>query len=646
MPYRRWIAIALLVIQIMTLARMTDTRVVPGLLLAALAVAAVPRVRLRGGTRGVVVAGLILAIVFIAEGMLWPLPARTFSPLMSSTSARGIAQFFIALQIVHLAQYKHALPRHYPLLAITALAFIGSVVDYGRMYFGFELSAVVSVVLLLGYFMVAESDGTRTFGMGIGYYGLRGLAILFVVVLGLSVAFLLKRYQEDLDLVFSRFVNYSAPTTRAGLSDMSQLDSVTQFRSRNENGVALRVVSGGAPGYLRSRIYSQFRGNQWGFGVNRWRREPEPVPGGGVHGINLFTIRRAPLDHAAALEMWPAHDASGRLFAPLDATAFRVRGSQIVLDDHGAVEAPDFRQGESYTVYVPEDSPGPSTDDAVLAAALQLPEALDPAIHAVASKLFTGKSANASKMAAVLDYFSGFEYRLGTSMPRHRDPLTYFLTERPPAHCEYFATGAVVLLRAGGVPARYVTGFVPTEYNRFDATWVARNKDAHAWVEAYDPERGWMTLDPTPSAGQPYADPRSEFGLIWDAMVFEFTQFVAHVRVDAGAAAQELFEGLSRLLLASIIAARYGVFAVAAGASVALVAMVRRRRRARCASRAMSVELRHMERVLRRRRVVRGRSETLHRFAARLERDHETQAWAREAAKWYRDYATRRYGGR
>jgi hypothetical protein len=65
----------------------------------------------------------------------------------------------------------------------------------------------------------------------------------------------------------------------------------------------------------------------------------------------------------------------------------------------------------------------------------------------------------------------------------------------------------VVLLRELKVPARNVTGFIGGSYNRFGRYYAVRQGDAHSWVEAYLPERGWQTFDPTPPAD---AAPRSE----------------------------------------------------------------------------------------------------------------------------------------
>jgi hypothetical protein len=43
------------------------------------------------------------------------------------------------------------------------------------------------------------------------------------------------------------------------------------------------------------------------------------------------------------------------------------------------------------------------------------------------------------------------------------------------------------------------TGFQSGVYNRLTGQWLIRASDAHAWVEAWLPSRGWTTFDPTPA---------------------------------------------------------------------------------------------------------------------------------------------------
>lgn len=72
-----------------------------------------------------------------------------------------------------------------------------------------------------------------------------------------------------------------------------------------------------------------------------------------------------------------------------------------------------------------------------------------------------------------------------------------FLLQERRGHCEYFAAGMVVLLRAQDVPARIVGGFYGGKLNPLTGQWVLSLSDAHAWVEVWDAGR-WVVYDPTP----------------------------------------------------------------------------------------------------------------------------------------------------
>jgi len=98
------------------------------------------------------------------------------------------------------------------------------------------------------------------------------------------------------------------------------------------------------------------------------------------------------------------------------------------------------------------------------------------------------------------------------------DPLATFLFVRKKGHCEYFASAMAVMLRTLGIPARVVTGFLGGVYNPMTGWQVVRASDAHSWVEAWLPRRGWVTFDPTPPDPSPSsASLWTRAGLVLDA---------------------------------------------------------------------------------------------------------------------------------
>ena len=77
------------------------------------------------------------------------------------------------------------------------------------------------------------------------------------------------------------------------------------------------------------------------------------------------------------------------------------------------------------------------------------------------------------------------------------DFVLWFLKDSDTGYCVHFATAATMLLRAAGVPARYVTGYV---CNAVEGQRVTVTSDmSHAWVEYFSEEQNcWVVLESTP----------------------------------------------------------------------------------------------------------------------------------------------------
>lgn len=78
-------------------------------------------------------------------------------------------------------------------------------------------------------------------------------------------------------------------------------------------------------------------------------------------------------------------------------------------------------------------------------------------------------------------------------------PVEDFLFRGRTGHCEFFASAMAMLLRGAGVPSRLVVGYRGGQWFEEGAHYLLRQSDAHAWVEAWLPERGWIRVDPTPA---------------------------------------------------------------------------------------------------------------------------------------------------
>lgn len=89
-----------------------------------------------------------------------------------------------------------------------------------------------------------------------------------------------------------------------------------------------------------------------------------------------------------------------------------------------------------------------------------------------------------------------FVYDLGAP-PLGRNSIDEFLFQTRTGFCEHYSSSFVFLMRAAGIPARIVTGYVGGYRNPFGDYWLIQQSDAHAWTEVWLPGRGWVRFDPT-----------------------------------------------------------------------------------------------------------------------------------------------------
>ncbi len=170
-----------------------------------------------------------------------------------------------------------------------------------------------------------------------------------------------------------------------------------------------------------------------------------------------------------------------------------------------------------YGVYAYMDGPlpvepAPTLTSRERSAYLALPR-LDPRVKQLAERITAGYSSPYDK-ARELERRLQIGYRYTLQLPKREaeDPIAQFLFERREGHCEYFASAMAVMLRTLGIPSRVATGFQSGTYNPISGWHVIRASDAHSWVEAFLPESGWTTFDPTPP------DPSGQLGGVWQRL--------------------------------------------------------------------------------------------------------------------------------
>lgn len=174
-----------------------------------------------------------------------------------------------------------------------------------------------------------------------------------------------------------------------------------------------------------------------------------------------------------------------------------------------------------------------------------------------------------------------FTYSLEPGVAGRKDPLRVFLLETQRGHCELFAGGYALLLRMLGIPARVVGGFQGGALAG-DGSVVFQQRHAHAWVEWWHDEKGWVVDDATPVA----SFPRDRLGL-FDGLIEEVRSFWYDRVTDYGLEDQQTaISSLTRALRGRDLRTTFRlvvVFGVVVGVAGWAI---RRRRRARRDARA------------------------------------------------------------
>lgn len=77
------------------------------------------------------------------------------------------------------------------------------------------------------------------------------------------------------------------------------------------------------------------------------------------------------------------------------------------------------------------------------------------------------------------------------------DTIEDFLISGKSGYCSHFAAAFTYLARVYNLPARMVVGYLGGELNPYDNSVLVKELDAHAWVEVFLQNKGWVKIDPT-----------------------------------------------------------------------------------------------------------------------------------------------------
>mgnify|MGYP000504203878 CR=1 FL=1 len=182
-------------------------------------------------------------------------------------------------------------------------------------------------------------------------------------------------------------------------------------------------------------------------------------------------------------------------------------GATLVQGDGGLATDRTLTEGDSYRVTsaVPAASPAQlnnsSTDypDRIAESYTQLPDSTPDRVGERTARL-TANARTPYETATTIENWleNNRAYSLDVREPEG-NIADAFLFEMNAGYCTYYATTMATMLRTQDIPARMVVGYTPGERVAEDR-WVVRGLNAHAWVEVYFEDYGWVRFDPTPAS--------------------------------------------------------------------------------------------------------------------------------------------------
>ena len=345
--------------------------------------------------------------------------------------------------------------------------------------------------------VVRVAEGTVPMRLG----SLTGALAVGILIMTCGLFYLLPRTaRAALHLVSNRYFV-------TGFSNDVHIGGTGEIEQRKTAVLHILMDDGGPPGPLKWKggTLAQFDGH-------RWFNPPGLTETFARNHQGCFTLEpsiqrlRDPNERTLTYVVHVGEEAGGALFFSGDPAYLCLDVPSILRSAPGSYR-PRFDLGGGFSYQASSfaqrsdlQAAGDAPSSALREMYLQLPR-LDPRIAQLAATVSVNGASKLAKARMVERYLrDNYTYTLRQADKPVADPLATFLFDRRKGHCEYFASALAVMLRTLDIPTRVATGFEGGIYNPISGRQLIRASDAHSWVEAWLPDRGWITLDATPPA--------------------------------------------------------------------------------------------------------------------------------------------------
>ncbi len=478
-----------------------------------------------------------------------------------------LAELLIWLQALHSFDLPAKKDLRYTILVALILMALASVLTFSSLFAVFILifCALFLAVGALDFWSENRQPGTREQGLGgrasSGEFHLDrrwlgktlGMALPASLIAAAVIFLFMPRFRGltvrtmpmNWDLQFSLAHVSEGDIVNSGLGNLARdrsgkprrmdgdsyfgFDSEVNLNTRGKlsNRLVLKVRTSDWQ-YHRAVTFADYTGTGWRSGLGepapvKVRQPPYyfPAPGGSKDRLTIY-YSEVDLPNIVFTPLYPR-----QLFFPSDELfavySFRRMGRDLANTPAVLVAPFALETGMVYSVLnrVPDVAPSdykhlaswPINDQRwmLMVPYLKLPETLPSRVRDQAAEIVGSRTSPWEKANALCAYLqNNYSYNLDVPFyPEGVDTVDHFLFEAKEGYCEQFATALCVMARSQNLPARYVTGYLPGEYNPFSGFYEIRSKDAHAWVEIFIPGAGWTLFDPvpggnpTPTLGEP-----------------------------------------------------------------------------------------------------------------------------------------------
>ena len=286
-----------------------------------------------------------------------------------------------------------------------------------------------------------------------------------------------------------------AQSAKSGLSDSVSVGDIANLALSDE--LAFRVkFEGSAPRYSqlywRTIVLEQYDGRTWK------RKNPAKKR----YKENLASIKIKAKGQSLNYQVIASQSYQRWLFAlgvsDVDRSAQNGTGI-IIKEDYTLYNKETITKTLNYNVFSYLNSPlSLKLSEQHKKDNLQFPSSANPRLVAKAKELNRLYSNDIDLIQAVLENFNEDLYHYTLRPPiLFNNSLDQFYFDTKAGFCEHYASAFTFLMRAAGIPARMVTGYMGAEYNPIADYYSVYQRDAHAWSEVWLEGRGWLKVDPT-----------------------------------------------------------------------------------------------------------------------------------------------------